>query len=58
MGQLSFNMNILKISTGPAYYSKFFSKFYFREPKRSMTHVSNIFTYKSNVQHLTLTKIN
>ena len=34
------------------------SKLYFREPRRSMTHVGNIFTYKSNVQHLTLTKIN
>ena len=30
----------------------------FRQPRRSMTHVGNIFTYKSNVQHLTLTKIN
>ena len=25
------------------------TKFYFREPRRSMTHVGNIFTYKSNV---------
>jgi len=34
------------------------SKFYFRQRRRSMTHVGNIFTYKSKVQHLTLTKIN
>jgi len=32
-----------------------FSKFYFREPRRSKNHVGNIFTYTSNVQHLTLT---
>jgi len=36
----------------------FYFFFYFREPRRSMTNVGNIFTYKSNVQHLTLTKIN
>ena len=39
-------------------FSGSYSKFYFREPRRSMTHVGNIFTNKSNVQHLTLTKIN
>ena len=28
----------------------------FRQPRRSMTHVGNIFTYKSNVQHVDIDK--
>ena len=33
-------------------------KVYVRQPRKSMTHVGNTFTYNNNVQDLTLTKIN